>query len=175
MLENIERTWSRHCYGQGHCVTPWSNIAVLATNVIKMTEWPVGSQSRQLLHRLGLGPDRSTTSCPARHFLITDNYIPITGKNAVGDDRRRALANQSDSGSTAILNSALTHGPKGKPTGPADPRRSAASSNVPSFPSLLRRALARARPKLPRGPAMRSINSVTNRQPKRNAPLGNGD
>ena len=42
MLENIERTWSRHCYGQGHCVTPLSNIAVLATNVIKMTEWPRG-------------------------------------------------------------------------------------------------------------------------------------
>ena len=41
-----------------------------------------------------------------------------------------------------------THGPKGKPTGPADPRRSAASSNAPSLPSLLRRALAaRARPK----------------------------
>jgi hypothetical protein len=48
MLENIERTWSRHCYGQGHCVTPLSNIAVLATNVIKMTEWPAYKMARDL-------------------------------------------------------------------------------------------------------------------------------
>jgi hypothetical protein len=34
----------------------------------------IGSLGHGLLHRLGLGPDRSTTSCPARHFLITDNY-----------------------------------------------------------------------------------------------------
>jgi hypothetical protein len=47
-LENIERTWSRHCYGQGHCVTPLSNIAVLATNVIKMTEWPAYKMARDL-------------------------------------------------------------------------------------------------------------------------------
>ena len=41
-------TWSRHCYGQGHCVTPLSNIAVLATNVIKMTEWPAYKMARDL-------------------------------------------------------------------------------------------------------------------------------
>src|ERR1700680_3595738 len=48
MLENIEPTWSRHCYGQGNCVTPLSNIAVLATNVIKMTEWPAYKMARDL-------------------------------------------------------------------------------------------------------------------------------
>ena len=48
MLENIKRTWSRHCYGRGHCVTPLSNIAVLATNVIKMTEWPAYKMARDL-------------------------------------------------------------------------------------------------------------------------------
>jgi hypothetical protein len=72
MLENIERTWSRHCYGQGHCVTPLSNIAVLATNVIKMTEWPAYKMARDLAN--------------GKVFPVSETVIMQTACNGIGPD-----------------------------------------------------------------------------------------
>ena len=82
MLENIKRTWSRHCYGRGHCVTPLSNTppsfaGELCSPYVFSTSW----NNDQTPQAMGLYMNQKGIK---KAFLIGPNY-------AVGRDMLAGL------------------------------------------------------------------------------------
>jgi Periplasmic binding protein len=82
MLENIKRTWSRHCYGRGHCVTPLSNTppsfaGELCSPYVFSTSW----NNDQTPQAVGLYMNQKGIK---KAFLIGPNY-------AVGRDMLAGL------------------------------------------------------------------------------------
>src|SRR4029077_11453881 len=64
---------------EGHCVTPLSNIAVLATNVIKMTELPAYKMARDLANGKVFPVSKTVIIPPAKHGIGPDGEAVAGG------------------------------------------------------------------------------------------------